>query len=271
MSSKPTPTKIFVAVAAALIVVFLCAPVLAILPISFSSGAFLSYPIPGWSLQWYESVLQPYPWMFALKNSLVVGLFSTLLSLVLGTSAAYGLTATRFRGQQLVMVMLLAPMVVPVVISGVAIYFLMAQFGLLGSYLGLVLAHTVLALPFVVITVSATLQNFDRNLVRAASSLGARPLSAFLSVTLPIILPGVVSGGIFAFVTSFDEVVVALFISSPHTLTLPRQLFSGLRDQVTPSLVAIASMLIVLSVALMALLGWLRQRSDRMLTNTNPE
>lgn len=247
-----------------LVLAFLCLPIVLVLPISFSAGTFLNYPLPGLSLRWYATVLQPYPWMFALKNSLVVGSLTTVLAVVLGTLASYGLTFTDFRGKQLVLMFLITPMVVPVVIIGLAIYFLLSRIGLLGSFAGLVLAHTVLALPFVVITVTATLQGFDKKLIKAAASLGCPPLRTFLSVTLPLILPGVISGAIFAFATSFDEVVVALFVSAPSQLTLPRQLFSGLRDQVDPAIVAIATLLIAISCGLMIAMELLRARTERM-------
>lgn len=259
-----TLTQISTNAWAVLMAFFLCVPIVAILPISFSSGAFLSYPLPGLSMQWYHQVLQPYPWIFSLKNSLIVGVASTFLSVVLGTLAAYGLTGVKFRGKTLVNVVLMLPMVVPVVISALSMYFFLNTLGLLGTYTGLIIAHTALAMPFVIVTVAATLQGFDRNLVRAASSLGCHPARTFMTVTLPLILPGVVSGAIFAFITSFDEVVVALFVSSPSTLTLPRQLFSGLRDQVTPALVAIATLLIILSLLLMATVGFLSRRTERL-------
>jgi putative spermidine/putrescine transport system permease protein len=252
------------------VLAFLSIPILLILPISFSAGTFLSYPLPGMSLRWYQAITEPFPWVFAFKNSLVVGIAATVLSVVLGTMAAYGITSATFRFKTAVVILLLSPMVVPVVISGLGLYFFLNQVGLLGSYAGLVIAHTALGIPFVVATVGATLQGFDRTLIRAAESLGGRPLSAFFDITLPIIMPGIVSGAIFAFVTSFDEVVVALFVSSPATLTLPRQLFSGLRDQVTPALVAIATVLIGLSILLMATVEVLRSRAAKLTASPAP-
>jgi putative spermidine/putrescine transport system permease protein len=183
---------------------------------------------------------------------------------VLGTLAAYGLTSVEFRLKPVVMALLISPMMVPLVITALAAYFAFSRLGLIHSLAGMILAHTVLAVPFVVITVSATLQGFDRNLVRAAESLGANPLTAFFGVTLPLIMPGVVSGAIFAFVTSFDEIVVALFIAAPGQFTLPRQLFSGLRDNLDPSIVAIATLLIAVSISLMAAVELLRWRSERL-------
>ncbi len=244
---------------------FLLGPIVVILPISFSEGSFLNYPLPGLSLRWYEAIFVPYPWMLALQNSVVIAVATTVLATSLGTMAAYGLSSADFPFKGLVTGLLMAPLVVPLVITALAVYFFFARVGILGTYTGLILAHTVLAVPFVVVTVSATLQGFDRNLARAAASLGARPLDGFLSVTLPLISPGVISGAIFAFVISFDEVVVALIIASPQTFTLPKQLFTWLRDQLNPSIVAIAVLLIVVSVVLMAAVELLRWRSRRLL------
>jgi len=247
-----------------LVFVFLVAPIIVIIPISLSSSSLLNYPLPGLSLKWFEVIFTPYPWMLSLENSVIIASATTVLATILGTLAAYGLTSVEFRLKGLVLALLLSPMMVPLVITALAAYFVFARVGLAGTFTGMILAHTVLAVPFVVITVTATLQGFDRNMVRAAQSLGARPLGAFFSVTLPLIMPGVISGAIFAFVTSFDEIVVALFIASPAQFTLPRQLFSGLRDNLDPSIVAIATLLIVVSVALMAVVELLRWRSEHL-------
>jgi len=248
----------------ALVFFFLLAPVLIITPISLSSASMLNYPLPSLSLRWYEVIFQPYPWMLALKNSMIIATATTVLASILGTLAAYGLTSVEFRFKPLLMALLISPMMVPLVITALAAYFLFARVGLAGTFTGMILAHTVLAVPFVVITVTATLQGFDRNLVRAAQSLGAKPLAAFFGVTLPLIMPGVISGAIFAFVTSFDEIVVALFVASPAQFTLPRQLFAGLRDNLDPSIVAIATLLIVVSISLMAVVEFLRWRSEKI-------
>ena len=247
-----------------LIFFFLLAPILIIIPIAFSEGSLLNYPLPGLSLRWFEAVFAPYPWMLSLQNSVVIATATTLLATVLGTLAAYGLTSVEFRFKSVLMALLISPMMVPLVITALAAYFAFARMGLAGTFTGMILAHTVLATPFVVITVTATLQGFDRTMVRAAQSLGATPVRAFLGITLPLIMPGVISGGIFAFVTSFDEIVVALFIASPAQFTLPRQLFSGLRDNLDPSIVAIATLLIAVSICLMAVVEFLRWRSERL-------
>ena len=248
----------------ALVFFFLLAPVLIITPISLSSASMLNYPLPSLSLRWYEVIFQPYPWMLALKNSMIIATATTVLATILGTLAAYGLTSVEFRFKPLLMALLISPMMVPLVITALAAYFLFARVGLAGTFTGMILAHTVLAVPFVVITVTATLQGFDRNLVRAAQSLGAKPIAAFFGVTLPLIMPGVISGAIFAFVTSFDEIVVALFVASPAQFTLPRQLFAGLRDNLDPSIVAIATLLIVVSISLMAVVEFLRWRTEKI-------
>lgn len=242
---------------------FLVAPIFVIVPIAFSSSSLLNYPLPGLSLKWFEVIFAPYPWMLSLENSVIIASATTALATVLGTLAAYGITAVEFRFKPLLMALLLSPIMVPLVITALAAYFMFARIGLVGTFTGMILAHTVLAVPFVVITVTATLQGFDRNMVRAAQSLGAHPLAAFFGVTLPLIMPGVISGAIFAFVTSFDEIVVALFIAAPAQFTLPRQLFSGLRDNLDPSIVAVATLLLAVSVMLMGLIELLRWRAER--------
>jgi putative spermidine/putrescine transport system permease protein len=247
-----------------LVLGFLILPILVIVPLSFSSGSFLSFPLPGLSLRWYHELLGSERWLSSLRNSVVVACASTLLATVLGTLAALGLQRARFPGSSLVLALLISPMVVPLVIVAVGVYFFYSPFGLTDSLVGLTLAHTALASPFVVITVSATLQGFDTNLSRAAASLGAGPTTAFFRITLPLILPGVVSGALFAFVTSFDEVVVALFLTGPQERTLPRQMFDGIRENISPVIAAAATLLIVLSIALMTVMEALRRRGERL-------
>ncbi len=251
---------------AVLVILFLVAPIVAIMPLSFSSGGFLYYPLPGLSVRWYREFFTSEFWLPSLWNSLLVGATATMLSTSLGTLAAIGLWRARFPGHGLVMAVLISPMVVPVVIVAVGVYFAFAPLGLTNNYGGLILAHTALASPFVVVTVFATLSGFDVNLIRAAASLGAGPVTAFFRVMLPIILPGVMSGGLFAFATSFDEVVVALFVTGPGQRTLPRQMFSGINDNISLTITAAATLLIIVSVALMAAVEALRRRSQRLST-----
>ena len=244
-----------------LILLFLILPVLVIVPLSFNSGSFLVYPLQGFSLHWYQDFFASAEWMRALKNSIIVAPAATVLAMVFGTLAAIGLTRGDFPGKSLVMALVISPMVVPVVIIGVASYLFFAN-----SFTSLILVHAVLGVPFVIITVSATLQGFNYNLVRAAASLGASPLLAFRRVTLPLIAPGVISGALFAFATSFDEVVVTLFLAGPEQATLPRQMFSGIRENLSPTIAAAATLLIAFSVLLLLTLEWLRGRSEKLRT-----
>ncbi|NYZ16355.1 ABC transporter permease [Azospirillum sp. RWY-5-1] len=254
-------------VVSALVFAFLVAPILAIVPLSFSSGSFLTYPLPGFSLRWYQDFLQSDRWMLSVKNSFIIGIASTLLAMLLGTLAALGLSTWKSRWKAVVLAVVLSPMVVPVVITGVGLYFFFAPLGLTGNYWGLILAHTALATPFVVVTVSATLQGFDMNLVRAAASLGASPVVAFRRVTLPLILPGMASGGLFAFATSFDEVVTVLFLAGPEQRTLPREMFAGIRENISPTITAVAVILTALSIILLVVMEALRRRTERLRGN----
>ncbi len=270
MSKKPT-TTFFKACRGtlytfcALILLFLVVPILIIIPMSFNPGDFFVFPPRGVSLRWYAEVFASDAWLSAAKNSLFIATMATILATVLGTLAALGLTHARFRFKGLVTAILISPMVVPLVITAVAMFFFYSRLHVAGSYLGMIMAHAALGLPFVVITVTATLQNYDRNLTLAAASLGATPLWAFFSVILPIILPGVVSGALFAFATSFDEIIVALFLATPEQQTLPREIFSGIRQSISPTVTAVASILIVVSVLFMLVLIYLQGRADRMV------
>lgn len=243
---------------------FLVMPILVIIPLSFSSEPWFTYPLPGLSLKWYQDFFFNERWTVAIANSLIVAVFSTLLSTLLGTLAALGLSRGNVPFAGLIMSILISPMIVPVVIVAVAMFFGYASIGLNNTYIGLILSHATLATPFVVITVTATLSGFDRSLTRAAASLGATPITAFRMVTLPLIAPGVISGALFAFVTSWDEVVVALFLSSPEQRTLPRQMFSGIREQISPTITAAATCLVLLAALLMAVTELLRRRSARL-------
>jgi len=252
-----------VRVFAGLVFIYLVAPVFVVVPLSFTSSQLLVFPLPGYSLQWYEDFFTNPLWTGALANSLFVGTIVMVVATTLGTLAALGLHGSRARWKALVFGVLVTPLAVPVVIVAVAIFYYFASLALVGTYIGLIMAHTVLALPFVVITVSATLQGFDPNLTRAAASLGAPPAHAFRTVTLPIIAPGVVSGALFAFVTSFDEIVVALFLASPQQRTLPRQIFSGVSENISPTITAAAVVLLLVSVVLMGAMEFLRRRGER--------
>ena len=242
------------------VLVFLLLPILVIIPLSFSNSSFLSYPIPGWSLRWYQELFASSDWARATRNSFIVAPLATVIATTLGTLAAVGLARVQFFGKGLLTSLLIAPMVVPIVVVGVSAYLFFARIGLSDSYTGLVLVHAALGAPFVVTTVMATLQNFNQNLVKASLSLGAGPVQTFFRVTLPVIAPGVISGALFAFATSFDEVVVTLFLAGPAQTTLPRQMFTGIRENISPAIAAVATLLILFTACLMMTLEWLRGR-----------
>ncbi len=243
-----------------LVLLFLLLPILVIVPLSFSDSTFLSYPMPGWSLRWYNNLFSSDEWGRATRNSFIVAPLATILATLLGTMAAVGLTRINFFGKGLLMSLLIAPMVVPIVVVAVSTYLFFARIGLNDTYLGLVIVHAALGAPFVLTTVLATLQSFNENLIRASLSLGAGQLTTFFRVTLPIIAPGVISGALFAFATSFDEVVVTLFIAGPDQVTLPRQMFTGIRENINPTIAAVATLLIIFTTSLMLALEWLRGR-----------
>ncbi|NMM38710.1 MAG: ABC transporter permease [Glaciimonas sp.] len=245
----------------ALALLFLVLPILVIIPLSFSDSTFLSYPMPGYSLRWYENLIYSEAWIRAAKNSFIVAPLATLIATVLGTLAAVGLNKAEFPGKGLLMAVLISPMVVPAVVVGVGVYIFFAEIGLADSYTGLILIHAALGAPFVVTTVSATLQGFNQNLVRASLSLGAGPLKTFFRITLPVIAPGLISGALFAFATSFDEVVITLFVAGPNQTTLPRQMFTGIRENISPTIAALATILIIFSTCLLLVLEWLRGRN----------
>jgi putative spermidine/putrescine transport system permease protein len=245
----------------ALVLLFLMLPILVIIPLSFSDSSFLSYPMPGLSLRWYDNLIHSEEWMRAAKNSFIIAPAATLIATVLGTLAAVGLNKADFPGKGWLMAVLISPMVVPVVVVGVGVYLLFAQIGLADTYTGLILAHAALGAPFVITTVSATLQGFNHNLVRASLSMGASPLMTFFRVTLPVIAPGLISGALFAFAVSFDEVVITLFLAGPGQSTLPRQMFTGIRENISPTIAALATILILFSTCLLLALEWLRGRN----------
>lgn len=294
-----------------LIFVFLIAPILVVIPLSFTSGAYFSFTPEmlrldpaGYSLRWYDALLtlgHPTPdaprdsawwtiawerstWIQAAKNSFWVGLWATILATTLGTIAALGLSRPEMPYRRLIMALLISPMIVPIIIIAVGMSFFYAQacvapdtalgsvLGvflsnkgcLVNSHLGVIIAHAVLGIPFVIITVTATLSGFDQSLIRAAHSLGASPRVTFFKVVMPLILPGIISGALFAFVTSFDEVVAVLFIAGPEQQTIPRQMFNGIREAISPAILAVATILVIVSILLLTTVELLRRRSERL-------
>ncbi len=247
---------------------FLIAPILVIVPLSFSADPFFAYPIEQWSLRWYAALVGDDPqallWQRAVVNSLIIGLSATLLATCLGTLAAIGVWRSPRPLANTVTALMLSPIVVPIVVTAIGTYYFYARLGLVGTYTGLILAHAALGAPFVFVTVTATLASFDETLLKAGASLGASPARVFRMIMLPLILPGVVSGAIFAFATSWDEVVIALFLAGPEQHTIPRRMWSGMRDNLSPTIIAAATLLIALSIALMLTLEWLRRRGARL-------
>lgn len=259
---KLSAGRLALALITALILLFLVAPIVVVFPLSLSSGELLVLPTPGYSLRWYEDFFTSSRWLSATWNSFVVGIATMILATLLGTLAAFGIFLGRFPGKALLLAILSLPMVTPVIVTAIAMYFSLSLVGLGSTLTGLILAHTVLSVPFVLLTVLASLQTFDQNLLRAAASLGANPAIAFRRVVLPLIAPGVATGALFAFATSFDELIVALFIASPGQFTLPRQMYAGLREFLSPTIAAAAVLLILFSVLLLALNEFIRKRAQ---------
>jgi putative spermidine/putrescine transport system permease protein len=251
-----------------LVLAYLVFPVFVVAPVSFSSAKYLQFPPPGWSLQWYENYFTRPGWVPATFVSIRVALITTVLATVLGTAASLALVRGRFPGRNAVNSFLVSPLVVPGIIVAIGVYFFFAQARLVGNPIGLALAHTALALPFVVTNVSATLHGFDERLEYAAMNLGANRWQTFRRVTLPIIRPGVFAGALFAFITSFDELIVALFVSGTGAVTLPRKMWDSLRQEIDPTIAAVSTVLIAFSVVILLTAELLRQRAERTRTAT---
>ena len=273
------------------IFLFLILPILIVLPLSFNVEPYFSFTTgmlnftpEAYSLRWYEDILRngmkapdaPFDWAWladtwnngqwirAIRNSFFIGICATLLSTALGTLAAIGLSRSEMPYRRLIMSILISPMIVPLIITAAGMFYFYSQVHLSQTYLGVIMAHAVLGTPFVIITVTATLVGFDKSLVRASQSLGAGALITFRKVQMPLIIPGVISGGLFAFITSFDEVVAVLFLASPEQRTIPRQMWSGIREQISPTILAVATLLVLLSIILLTVLELLRRRSERL-------
>ena len=270
---------------------FLIAPIFIIIPLSFNAEPYFTFTErmlrldpSGFSLRWYDQLLtfgvsnadgprdfawwldvwQNATWVQVAKNSTIIGVCAAAIATALGTLAALGLSRPEMPFRRAIMAILISPMIVPVIIVATGLFFFYSKIGLAQTYVGIILAHALLGIPFVVITVTATLTGFDHSLRRAASSLGAPPLLTFRKIILPLILPGIISGALFAFVTSFDEVVVVLFVGGHDQQTIPRQMFNGIREQISPAILAAATILAVVSVLLLTAVELLRRRSERL-------
>ena len=254
-----------------LIFFFLIFPLIVVVPLSFNAVPFFSFTRDmltldpaGYSLRWYEDFFTNLNWQGAVRNSIIIAFFATVISTTLGTVAALGLSRPNIPMRTLLMSILISPMIVPLIISAAGMFFFYSRIGLQGTHLGVILAHAALGTPFVVITVTATMVGFDNSLLRAAASLGASPITTFFKVIVPLILPGVISGALFAFITSFDEVVVVLFVGSFRQRTIPWQMFSGIREQISPTILAVATILVLVSIVLLVTVELLRRRSERL-------
>ena len=265
-----------------LVLFFLVAPLIAVIPLSFTSSAFLSFTPEmlafdpeAFSLRWYRILIGDCSdktittvcsnkWMIGAGNSLFIAVFATIAASTLGTLAALGLSRQHMPYRKVIMAFMISPLIVPLIITASGMFLFFAKFKLVATFTGLIIAHTVLGMPFVVITVTATLVGFDQSLTRAAASLGGTPLRTFFKVQMPLILPGVISGGLFAFITSFDEVVVVLFMGGVEQLTLPRQMWSGIRQEISPTILSAATILVVFSILLLASVEMLRRRNERL-------
>lgn len=254
-----------------LIFFFLIAPIITIIPLSFNAENFFTFTPEmlrldpaGYSLKHYRDFFGNPEWQQPLWNSLRIAPVATLISVCLGTLAAIGLSQSHVPFRRAIMAIMISPMIVPLIISAAGMYFFYSRIGLQGTYWGVVLAHAALGIPFVIITVTATLVGFDKSLTRAAANMGADPVTTFFRIQMPLILPGVIAGGLFAFITSFDEVVVVLFVGSAGQKTLPWQMFTGLREQISPTILAAATVLVTISVLLLMTLEILRRRSERL-------
>ncbi|MFZ3583867.1 ABC transporter permease subunit [Loktanella sp. DJP18] len=261
---------------------FLIAPIITIIPLSFNALNFFTFTPEmlaldpaGYSLKHYRDFFTNDAWLQPLKNSLIIAPFATIISVTLGTLAAIGLSQSHVPGRRAIMAILISPMIVPLIISATGMFFFYSQLGLfmenylgmskdLTGYIKVILAHAALGVPFVIITVTATLVSFDQSLTRAAANMGANPVTTFFKIQMPLILPGVISGGLFAFITSFDEVVVVLFVGAAAQKTLPWQMFTGLREQISPTILAVATILVVVSIILLTVVELLRRRSERL-------
>jgi putative spermidine/putrescine transport system permease protein len=255
----------------ALVFFFLIAPILVIIPLSFNAEpyftftrAMLTLDPDGFSLRWYEDFFTSESWLRSIRNSFFIAACATLIATVLGTIAALGLARSYLPFRAALMGLLISPMIVPLIISAAGMYFFYSSINLAQTFTGVILAHAALGTPFVVITVTATLVGFDYSLIRAAQSLGATPTTTFFRVVMPLITPGVISGALFAFITSLDEVVVVLFLAGVEQRTIPREMWSGIREHISPTILAVATILVAISVALLVTVELLRRRSARL-------
>lgn len=251
----------------ALILTALIAPIIIIFVMSFTSVSYFQFPPPGYSFKWYQAFFEDVSWMESLFRSLQISFFTTILAVVIGTLAANAVVRLNFPGKQLFMGLMVAPMIIPVIIVGIALYRFFSPLQMTGTMTGMVLSHSILSIPMVFVTVLASLKGMDRNLELAAMGLGSTPIEAFFKVTFPFIRPAIFSGALFAFLTSFDELVVTIFLAGPTTKTLPVKMWEDLRTQVDPTIAAISTILIIGIVFVYLLQGWFSERAVKAKSN----
>lgn len=252
---------LFLYLSSGAVLFFMVAPILAIMPLSVNESQFLSYPIRGFTTQWYHELFTDPRWSLAIWNSLVIGISAAMIACVLGTLAALGLAMVDFRGKQALRAVLISPMIVPVIVFGVGLAMLLGPMGLTRNYPAIIAAHAALGVPFVLITVGASIAGLDRNLVRAAMSLGASPAYTLRRVILPLIMPGFASGFVFAFATSFDEIITIILIGGPEHRTLPREMFSALRENISPAIAGAATIMTLFAITVVGAFElWRRRR-----------
>jgi len=253
--------RVLLWIAVGIIGFLLIAPTLIVIPMSLTSGDLLHFPPLGFSLRWYSNFFQTQEWTAGAMTSLKVGAATAALSTVLGTLTALGLVRGRYPGRAFFTALVLSPLIVPVVVIAIGMYFVYTSWHLAGTLLGLILAHSTLAIPFVVVNVSVSLRTFDRTLELAAQNLGAGPIRTFFRVTLPIISPSIVAGALFAFITSWDEVVTSIFLSSPIVRTLPVVMWGQVRGSIDPTIAAVATMLTGVTLAVLTVMLLVRRRA----------
>lgn len=243
------------------VLAFLFLPILVVIPMSFSSASSLQFPPPGFSLRWYAEFFSNPEWIKATQTSFLVAFFASLSAIILGGLAAYGLSRWQFRGRNVLLAQFIAPMIIPTIISAVAMYMVFAKVGLLGSIIGLVLGHIVVTVPFVVLILFPVFENFDIRLELAARSLGASKVTTFFRIFLPNVLPSVLGAWFFAFMISFDELVVSLFLSG-RNLTLPKKIYNELILQINPVITAISTLLIGFTAIVLLIIAWLMNQGE---------
>ncbi len=258
--------KAGLSVTCVIVFIFLIMPVVIIVPIAFSNDVYLQFPPKEWGFGLLQGFFYAEDWMRATWNSFKVAIPVMFLATLLGTLASLSLVRGKYRGKQFWYALILSPIIIPVIISAISIYFFFAKLKLIGTLGGLILAHTVLAVPYVVIVMTSTLKGFDERLEQASMNLGAGPVRTFFNITFPIIRPGMLTASLFAFIASFDELIGAMFICGVESITLPKQMWDGIRDEISPTIAAVAALLIFLTIILMSLMVYLRQRQERILS-----